>query len=83
MHGSEVVELSTREVEILRCLRQKPGEIFSRDYLITRFWGVDFEGCENVLTVTLHRLREKLGTDAPRIVTAPRKGYFYAQPGPR
>ena len=83
VHGSEVVELSTREVEILRCLRQKPGEIFSRDYLITRFWGVDFEGCENVLTVTLHRLREKLGSDAPRIATAPRKGYFYAQSCPR
>ena len=57
--------------------------MFSRDYLITRFWGVDFEGCENVLTVTLHRLREKLGSDAPRIATAPRKGYFYAQSCPR
>lgn len=79
VRGAEVVELSAREVEILRCLRQRPGEIFSRDYLITRFWGIDFEGCENVLTVTLHRLREKLGSDAPRIVTAPRKGYYYAQ----
>lgn len=76
-----VEDVSPREVEILRCLVRHPGDVLSRDFLITRFWGVDFEGNENVLTVTMHRLREKLGPSGALIVTAVRKGYYFANRG--
>lgn len=70
------VPLTLREVELLRCLVEQPGEVFSRDYLLTRFWGLDATN-ENVLTVTLHRLREKLGPAGAALRTAHGKGYYY------
>lgn len=68
-------ELALREVEVARALVMHPNELFSRDALLTRFWGVDFLGDENVLSVFFCRLREKLGPDGSRIETVHRKGY--------
>jgi len=70
-------EISPREVEILRCFFVHAGEVLSRDFLITHFWGRDFEGGDAVLTVALHRLREKLGDDASLIKTVSRQGYRF------
>lgn len=74
-HG-EVVALTVREVELLRCFAQHEGELFSRDFLLTRFWGGD--NCnEGSLTVALHRLREKLGADGALLRTLSGRGYYY------
>lgn len=71
-------ELSFREVELLRFLVRHPGETHSRDSLLTKFWGRDFDGDENVLSVTVCRLREKLGPSGDCIQTLHRKGYRYS-----
>ena len=68
-------EISPREVEMLRCFLAHPGEVLSRDFLLTRFWGVDFDGGDAALTVAIHRLREKLGLDARLVETVSRQGY--------
>ena len=46
-----------------------PGEVHSRDFLLTRFWGVDFDGGDATLIVAIHRLREKLWSDAHLVET--------------
>ena len=74
-------ELSPREVAILRHFATHPGEVLSRDFLITRFWGVDFDGGDAALTVALHRIRAKLGGSAHLIETVARQGYRFDATG--
>lgn len=76
--GGEPVDLTLREVEILRCFSAHPNELLSRDFLLTRFWGVDFEGNESVVSVAISRLRDKLGTCGSRIETVYGTGYRFA-----
>ena len=77
----EVVSLSEREVAILRWFAGHPGEVFSRDFLFTRFWGISFEGCDNTLTMTIGRLRAKLGDDAKALVVIRGSGYSFRASG--
>jgi len=73
--------LSLREVEMLRCFHAHRREILSRDYLITRFWGLSFEGNEKTLSVAISRLREKLGTAGASIRTVMGAGYSFDDRG--
>ena len=73
--------LTLREVEILRCFHDHRGEVLSRDFLITRFWGIGFDGTEKALSVAISRLREKLGSDGKLIRTMIGAGYFFDDRG--
>ncbi len=73
------VGLLLREVEILRLLRSHPGEVFSRDHLLTRFWGMDYDGNEAALSTAISRLRENLGEDGERIESIYGQGYRYRE----
>ena len=42
-------ELPPKEYELLRFFLENPNRIFTRDQLLTRFWGYDFEGNERVV----------------------------------
>lgn len=71
------VELSLKEVEMLRLFHTHPDELLSRDYLLTKFWGRDYAGNESALSVMMSRLREKLGASGSLIATVFGKGYRY------
>lgn len=75
--GDCSVPLSEREVAILRCFAGHPGEVFSRDWLETRFWGTDFAGGESALKLTIFRLREKLGRSGALIRAIRGSGYVF------
>lgn len=75
--AGESVELTLREIEILRYLASHPDEILSRDFLLTRFWGVNFDGNESTLSTAIRRLREKLGDAGTRIESVYGSGYRY------
>lgn len=79
------VELSEREVELLRYLASNTGRAISREEILSRVWRLDPTGIET-RTIDMHiaRLREKLRDDptAPRIILTVRgKGYMFAVPG--
>ena len=80
VNGEECRTLTVRELEMLRFFVAHPDEVFSRDYLLTRFWGISFEGGEESLTQAMMRLRAKLGDDGERIRTIHRQGYSYRLP---
>lgn len=65
--------LSAREFSVLRELLQHAGQVLSRDQLLDRVWGYDFEGVSNVVDVYVGYLRGKLG--AERIETVRGVGY--------
>jgi DNA-binding response OmpR family regulator len=61
--GSEPLELTGKEYDILRLLMRCRGEIVTRDRLLTEVWG--YQACPNTRTVDNHilRLRQKLEED--------------------
>jgi DNA-binding response OmpR family regulator len=80
--GSDV-RLSPTEYRLLLCLAVNAGSLLSRDELLTQVWGKAYQGEDEILRVTLWRLRQKLADDpsAPRyIVTRPGLGYMLAAP---
>lgn len=72
--GSIVAQLSDREFHVLHHLVEHPGEVVSRERLLSDVWGYHFDPCSNVVDVCIRRLRKKLGADAP-IETVRHAGY--------
>jgi two-component system, OmpR family, copper resistance phosphate regulon response regulator CusR len=67
------VELTGREFAVLEALAAEPGQFVSRQQLLSRVWGYDFDPRSNLVEVYVRRLRRKLG---PGWVTTVRgKGY--------
>jgi DNA-binding response OmpR family regulator len=48
-------------MELLEILLTHPGRTFSRDYLLQRLWGDDFDGLDRAVDTQMVRLRRKLG----------------------
>lgn len=68
-----VVELSAREFALAEELIRNPGQVLSREQLLSRVWGYDFDPGSNVADVYIGYLRQKLGSD--RIETVRGVGY--------
>ena len=80
LEGREV-RLSPTEYRLLTCLAADVGVVLSREELLTRVWGNAYRGEDEILRVTLWRLRQKLADDPPRyIVTRPGLGYMLTAP---
>ncbi|MFE4227963.1 response regulator transcription factor [Arthrobacter sp. NPDC056886] len=68
-----VVELSAREFALVEMFLLHPGQVLSRQQLLSHVWGYDFDGTSNVVDVYVRQLRMKLGAD--RILTTRGAGY--------
>lgn len=76
-HGS--VELTPREIDILRLLVEHKGLVLSRGQILDDVWGFDAEVTDRVIDSYVKNLRKKLCTD--QIVTVKGVGYkFEEQP---
>jgi DNA-binding response OmpR family regulator len=73
-----MAHLSEREFRLLHQLAGAPGEVFSRERLLSEVWGYHFDPGSNVVDVCVRRLRAKLGPDAP-IETVRHAGYRLAE----
>ena len=67
------VELSAREFALAEQFLRSPGRVLSREQLLSRVWGMDFDPGSNVVDVYVRYLRGKLG--AHHIVTVRGAGY--------
>ena len=74
------VELTAREFVLLTTFLDHPGQVLSRQQLLSHVWGYDFEGGSNVVDVYVGYLRRKLGSDL--IVTVRGLGYRLGDAGP-
>jgi DNA-binding response OmpR family regulator len=59
MVGKGKVTLPRKEFELLLTLGSSPGTTLSRDVLIERIWGYEFEGTARTVDVHINRLRER------------------------
>lgn len=57
--GQEV-PLSFREFELLKYLALRPGQVFTREILLSEVWGYEYFGDTRTVDVTVRRLREKI-----------------------
>ncbi|HEY3997432.1 MAG TPA: response regulator transcription factor [Candidatus Xenobia bacterium] len=62
------LELTTREFELLDLLMERPHQVFTRQQILNRLWGLDFEGESNVVEVHIRALRLKLGDEDRRLI---------------
>lgn len=72
------VELSSREFTMARVFLENPNQVLTRDLLLSKVWGYDYDGASNVVDVYVGYLRGKLG--APRLVTVRGAGYKMVDP---
>ncbi|MGE5335070.1 MAG: response regulator transcription factor [Nitrososphaerota archaeon] len=67
--GARAIELSTTEYELLALFLRRPRQVLTRDIIMDRVWGYDFEGASNVLEVYIGYLRSKLEEKSePRLI---------------
>ena len=69
------VALRPKEAQILELLLREQGRTVSRDLLIERVWGVEFDGDERMVDRHVAGLRKALGTAAQHIKAVYGKGY--------
>lgn len=69
------VKLSPREYQLLLCLLRNRGKVLSREQLLTRVWGWDFEGEDRAVDVQVKNLRAALGDAGKQIKTVFKAGY--------
>ncbi len=66
--GGRDVELTAREYALLEVFLRHPGQVLSREQLLSRVWGYDFDPGSNVVEVYVRYLRKKLGDDVVETV---------------
>ena len=76
----ENLHLKPREYELLAFLARHRGMVLSRDLILERVWGWDYDGGSRTVDVHVHWLREKIEPDPKnptRIVTVRGVGYRF------
>jgi len=66
--GERLVDLSTREFDLLKLLMQHAGQVLSRDRILDQVWGYNFYGDENNVEVYVRYLRQKLGDENRQLI---------------
>ncbi len=74
VYGNEV-ELTSKEFFLLKALLENKGMVLTREQLLTRVWGYDFDGNDRVVDTTIKRLRKSLGDAGDQIKTSIGRGY--------
>lgn len=73
--GEQYVELSARECALAEMFMVNAGQVLSREQLLDKVWGIDFDPRSNVVDVYVGYLRKKLG--AASIITVRGLGYRF------
>ena len=76
LDGQEII-LTHKEYALLSFLMANPGQVFSREQLLNRVWGYDFQGTTRTVDTHIKTLRQKLGDEGRHIVTLIRSGYKF------
>jgi|CXWL01.1.fsa_nt_gi DNA-binding response OmpR family regulator len=64
--GRGQISLTAREFDLLSHLARHPGQVFSREHLMSSVWDPDFAGDTSTVTVHMRRLRAKIERDPSR-----------------
>ena len=76
---NECVELTYKEYELLKLLLANAGIVTTRDRILERVWGTDFEGESRTLDMHVKTLRQKLKEGGTLIKTVRNVGYILSK----
>ena len=81
--GEERIELSAKEFALLHTLLRRPGQVFTRSFLLDAVWGMPGKAQTNTVEIYVSHLRKKLDREGEhsRIRTVRGVGYTF-EPGP-
>jgi DNA-binding response OmpR family regulator len=71
--GDATADLTAREFSLLEVFLRHPGQVLTRDQLISHAWNLDFDPASNVVDVYVRALRSKIGSE--RLETVRGAGY--------
>ena len=71
------LSLTPKEYALLECLMRNRNVVMSREQLLVKCWGYDYEGEARAVDTHIKRLREKLGSYAECIKTVIKQGYRF------
>ncbi|ALC23662.1 response regulator transcription factor [Streptomyces pristinaespiralis] len=71
--SGRTVDLTAREFVLLELFLRHPGQVLSREQILSHVWGYDFDPGSNIVDVYVRALRKKLG--AERLETVRGMGY--------
>lgn len=75
-YKNEIIRLPLKQFELVFELVKKPNQIFSREMLLEKIWGMSYEGFDRTVDVHVKRIRENLNhIDGFNIVTLRGVGY--------
>jgi DNA-binding response OmpR family regulator len=80
MLNGEDVNLTPNEFDILYVLASNRGKVFTREAIIERVFGIDFDGSDRIIDVHIKNLRKKIEEDSrtPKyILTVTKIGYKF------
>src|SRR5688500_1264256 len=75
----KIIELSAREFALAELFFTHPGQVLTREQLLSDVWGYDYDPGSNVVDVYVGYLRKKIGTDLIKTVRG--MGYRLEQAG--
>ncbi len=73
--AGEIVDLTFKEYELLKFLMINQEIVLSREVIMQKVWGTDFEGESRTVDMHVKSLRQKLGQEGSRIRTVRNVGY--------
>lgn len=72
----EVIDLTRKEFDLLHIFLQNVGKVLTREFLLQKVWGYEYEGETRTVDVHIRHLRRKLGSEGEeRIETIHGVGY--------
>ncbi|HYI44650.1 MAG TPA: response regulator transcription factor [Actinomycetota bacterium] len=66
--GGSTIELSAREFALAELFFKHPGQVLTREQLLSNVWGYDYDPGSNIVDVYVGYLRKKLGGGAIKTV---------------
>ncbi|MET7294089.1 response regulator transcription factor [Streptomyces griseoloalbus] len=75
--AERTVDLTAREFVLLELFLRHPGQVLSREQILSHVWGYDFDPGSNIVDVYVRALRKKLGAEKVETV----RGMGYRLPG--
>lgn len=80
--NGRVIELTSREFNLLEYLMRSPGRVFTRTQILEHVWGYDFNPNTNVVDVCIQRIRKKIDSldEAGCIESIRSVGYRFRKP---
>lgn len=75
--GENEIVLTLKEYELLLLMMKNSGRVYTRDELLTRIWGYNFDGESRTVDVHMRTLRSKLGDCGKYIETIRGIGYRF------